>query len=96
MLVCADRRRTAAWAAGTLILGLALTTLVGDGGFWRDVVIAQTHTGVRSLGLLKGFWAQAGWNVLGLLVAAVVAVLARAQARDRPMLNATSRWRWPT
>jgi hypothetical protein len=53
------------------------------------VVTAQTHTGVRSPGLLKGFWAQAGWNVLGLLVAAVIAGIGRAGARDRPLLNAS-------
>lgn len=89
VLIAPDRRRMAVWAAATLILGLGITILVAGGGFWRDVVTAQTHTGVRSLGLLKGFWAQAGWNVLGLLVAAVIAGIGRAGARDRPLLNAS-------
>ena len=31
-------------------------------GFWRDVFLAQLQTGSRSLGVLKGFWTQAGWN----------------------------------
>ncbi|MGB9183011.1 MAG: hypothetical protein WCB67_03025 [Solirubrobacteraceae bacterium] len=87
--VAPDRRRMAAWAAATLVLGLGVTFAVAGGGFWRDVVTAQTHTGVRSLGLLKGFWAQAGWNVLGLLVAAVIAAIGRAGARDRPLLKAS-------
>jgi hypothetical protein len=89
VMIAPDRRRIVGWAAATLILGLGVTTLVGGGGFWRDVVTAQTHTGVRSLGLLKGFWAQAGWNVLGLLVAAMIAGIGRAGARDRPLLNAS-------
>lgn len=89
VMIAADRRRMAAWAAATLVLGLGVTILVAGGGFWRDVVTAQTHTGVRSLGLLKGFWAQAGWNVLGLLVAAVIAGIGRAGAHDRPLLNAS-------
>ncbi|MGH2867537.1 MAG: hypothetical protein ACRDNK_08215 [Solirubrobacteraceae bacterium] len=89
VMIAPDRRGMAIWAAATLILGLAVTTTLGGSGFWRDVVIAQTHVGVRSLGLLKGFWAQAGWNVLGLLAAAVVAAAGRAGARDRPMLNAS-------
>lgn len=89
VMLSVDRRRTAVWAAATLILGLAATMVLGGSGFWRDVVTAQTHTGVRSLGLLKGFWAQAGWNVLGLMVGAGVAVVARARARDRPMLDTT-------
>jgi hypothetical protein len=89
VLIAPDRRRMATWAAATLILGLGITILVAGGGFWRDVVTAQTHTGIRSPGLLKGFWAQAGWNVLGLLVAAVIAGIGRAGARDRPLLNAS-------
>ena len=88
VLISADRRRTAAWALATVIVGLGATTVIAGSNFWRDVVTAQTHVGVRSLGLLKGFWAQAAWNVLGLLVAAAVAVVGRERARDRPMLNA--------
>jgi hypothetical protein len=39
------------------------------------------------VGELTGFWAQAGWNVLGLLVAAAAAVWLRAEARERRLLN---------
>jgi hypothetical protein len=86
VLVGADRRRAAVAGAATLVAGLAVTWALGRSGFWRDAVLAQMHSGSRSLGELKGFWAQAGWNVLGLLVCAAVAVWLRRQARDRRML----------
>jgi hypothetical protein len=84
----ADRRRVGIAAVVTLIVGLALTTLIGGSAFWRDVVTAQLHVGTRSLGLLKGFWAQAGWNVLGLAVGAVAAWGWRRLSSDPPLLNA--------
>jgi hypothetical protein len=83
-----DRRRAVIWAGLTVIVGFGLTTALAGEAFWRDVVIAQTHTGVRSLGLLKGFWAQAGWNVLGLLIAGAAAVVLRDQAADARLLRA--------
>jgi hypothetical protein len=82
-----DVRRTARWAIVTLVAGLAVTTLLAGEAFWRDAVLAQTQLGIRSLGALKGFWAQAGWNVLGLLVAAAVAVRHRGLSRDPRMLR---------
>jgi hypothetical protein len=83
----ADTRRTARFALATLAAGLALTTLLAGDAFWRDAVLAQTQVGIRSLGMLKGFWAQAGWNVLGLLVVAAVAVRHRTLTRDPRMLR---------
>lgn len=83
----ADMRRTAVWAATTLGLGLGATTLAAGGDFWRDTVVAQVQSGNRSLGMLKGFWAQAGWNVVGLAVCAAVAVWQRARARDQRLLR---------
>ena len=89
LLACAvDRRRAALWAALTLLVGFGLTTSLGGSAFWREVVIAQAHTGVRSLGLLKGFWAQAAWNVLGLLAGALVAFALRARSADSVLLRA--------
>lgn len=82
-------RRTAAWAVVTLGAGLAATTLFAGTDFWRDAFFAQTQTGGRSLGLLKGFWAQAGWNVLGLLFCAAVIVRYRASTGNQPLLRAT-------
>ncbi len=85
----ADPRRSARWGLATLVLALASTTLVAGGSFWRDVFVAQTQTGYRSLGVLKGFWAQAGWNVLGLLVCAALAVRYFGLARDKRILRTT-------
>jgi hypothetical protein len=39
--------------------------------------------------MLKGFWAQAGWNVLGLVFCAGVAIKLRAMVRDRRLLLIT-------
>jgi hypothetical protein len=87
LLSCPDRRRCAAYALATAAAGFGLTTALAGGSFWRETVVAQTQTGARSLGRLKGFWAQAGWNVLGLLVCAAFAVRMRPLARDRRMLD---------
>ncbi|MGZ4176919.1 MAG: hypothetical protein ACXVUX_11945 [Solirubrobacteraceae bacterium] len=85
--VSGDRRRAAVAAAIVLIAGLAAAWIVGGSGFWRDVVIAQLHSGSRGLGALGGFWAQAGWNVVGLLVCAGAAVVLRARAREPRLLT---------
>ncbi len=82
-----DARRSALWAAVTLLFVLAVTTILAGDSFWRDTVVAQTQTGSRSLGVLKGFWAQAGWNVVGLLTCAACAVRYRAAAVDGRMLR---------
>jgi hypothetical protein len=89
VMLAADARRTALWGVATLGLGLAATTLVAGVDFWRDAVVAQAQTGEKSLGVLKGFWAQAAWNVVGLAGCAVVAVWHRAASRDRRMLRTT-------
>jgi hypothetical protein len=82
-----DRRRAAPAAVAVAAAGLAAAWLLGGEGFWRDAVIAQLHSGSRRLGDLTGFWAQAGWNVLGLLVVAACAVALRARARDARLLT---------
>ncbi|HEY2769417.1 MAG TPA: hypothetical protein VGI87_02570 [Solirubrobacteraceae bacterium] len=82
-----DWRRAALWAVVVAVVGLALTWVLGGEGFWRDAVYAQTQSGSRTLGALKGFWAQALWNVIGLVVAAAIAVWLRVQAVDRRMLR---------
>ncbi len=83
----ADWRRVAPWALGTLLVGLGLTSALAGGGFWREAVYAQTQTGSRSLGELKGFWAQAAWNAIGLLACGGIAVWLRREALDAPMLR---------
>jgi hypothetical protein len=88
VLLSARPRRTLAWAGGTLAVGLALTTLLAGSDFWREVFLAQTQTGRRTLGSITGYWAQSGWNVLGLLVCGAALWRFRAAARDRPLLRA--------
>jgi hypothetical protein len=85
--MAADRRRAAAAGAAVLAAGLAIATAAGGADFWRDIVLAQLHSGSRSLGQLSGFWAQAGWNVIGLLVCAAAAIHWRGAARDRRLLQ---------
>ncbi len=83
----ADRRRAALAAVTLLAAGLGAAWLVGGAAFWRDTVLAQLHSGSRGLGSLDGFWAQSGWNVIGLLVCAACAVAFRARARDPRLLT---------
>ncbi len=87
VVVARERRRAALCALITLAVALGLTTALAGASFWRDTVLAQTQTGSRTLGLLKGFWAQAGWNVLGLLVPAAFALRYRRLARNPRMLT---------
>lgn len=74
--------RSLRWALGTLAVGLGITFALAGESFWRDTVTAQTQTGSRSLGELKGYWGQVGWNVLGLLVCSAVAIRLRRLASD--------------
>lgn len=87
LALSARPRRALTWAAATLAAGLLVTTLLAGGDFWREVFLAQTQTGRRTLGTLKGFWAQSGWNVLGLLVCVGALRRFRAAAKDRPLLR---------
>jgi hypothetical protein len=84
--VAGDRLRTAVAAALTLGIGLAVSWAAGGSNFWRDTVVAQMHSGSRGLHALSGFWAQAGWNVLGLLACAATAIVLRRRARDHRLL----------
>ncbi len=84
-----DVGRVSRWALGTLVLALAITTLLVGESFWRDTLVAQLQTGQRSLGLLKGFWAQAGWNVVGLIATAVLTIPYRRLSNDPAMLRTT-------
>jgi hypothetical protein len=85
--LAADTRRAALSGALVLAAGLVAAWIGGGDGFWRDVFIAQLHSGSRTLGQLKGFWAQAGWNLVGLLFCAGAAVWLRRFGRDRRLLT---------
>jgi hypothetical protein len=87
VFVARDRRRTALTGVATLgVLGLGSLAIFGT-HMWTDVVRAQLQTGHPAFGDLAGEWAQAGWNDVGLLVAAALAWRFRS-ALDRPLLNA--------
>jgi hypothetical protein len=83
-------RRTAGWALATAAVGAGATTAIAGTAAWRDAVYAQSQSGYRSLGVLKGFWAQAGWNLVGLAIPATVALRYRAAARDPRLLRVSA------
>ncbi len=66
--------------------GLALTGLLVFGEpLWSNVVAAQAQTGRAALSYAGGLWAQAGWNLAGLLVLAALAWPGRAALADRDL-----------
>lgn len=79
-------RRAPLLAAAVFLAGLGLATVLGGVGMWRDVFYAQSQTGIRTPGSLVGYWAQAVWNLAGLLVLVALAIVFRDVARDRPLL----------
>lgn len=89
VLAGADRRRAGLAALGVLVTAGLVALGVFGSGLWRDTVTAQLDTGRRSLHDLGGFWAQGGWNLLGLVVLALVAVAGRRALRD-PALQRTA------
>jgi hypothetical protein len=87
LVAMSGRVRLAAPAAViTLAAGLAAAWLAGGSGFWRDTLIAQLHSGSRPLTGIIGYWAQSGWNVLGLLFCTGVALALRRRVADRRLL----------
>ena len=90
VLVCADRRRAALWAAGVFVASALVSLVVFGGGLWTQVVSAQLDSGRLPFSLLRGMWAQAGWNLLGLAAAAAVAWRLRDRARDPALLRAVA------
>jgi hypothetical protein len=84
----AEPRRALRWALGALAVQALTFTAVFGADLWKDTVVAQAHTGPpRDLGLLKGVWAQAAWNIVGLAALAVAAWVRRQDARDVRLLN---------
>jgi hypothetical protein len=69
------------FASAGAVLAVACLALFGE-GLWTNVVLAQTQAGSSSLQYVAGLWAQAGWNVLALLVLAALAWPERARLRD--------------
>jgi hypothetical protein len=65
---------------------VAALVLFGD-GLWRYIVVAQSHSGWQNAHDLLRVWAQEGWNLLGLVVAAGCALLWRRRLADPALLR---------
>jgi hypothetical protein len=87
VLLAANRRRALTWAAITLAVETAAALAVFGDGLWRDIVTAQSHSGWQTAHDLLGVWGQEGWNLLGLVVAAAVALGYRRRLSDAPLLR---------
>ncbi len=66
------------------VLAVAFFALFGE-ALWTNVVHAQTQAGYASLQYVAGLWAQAGWNVLPLLVLAALAWPERKRLHDQDL-----------
>ncbi|MEA2124786.1 MAG: hypothetical protein QOI80_1568 [Solirubrobacteraceae bacterium] len=87
IVACAsDRRRAALGAGGALVVMVGAGLAVFGSGLVRDVITAQLRGGRHALGALPGFVAQAGWNLAGLLPAALL--LVRTRTRDPALARA--------
>ena len=87
-LLAADRRRALAAFAGTgLLLALAFATVFGAAPLWENVVDGQAQTGRASLHYIGGLWAQAGWNLIALLVPAALAWQRRGALADPALVR---------
>lgn len=85
VLAARERRRAlAGLAAAGAVLALAGLLAFGE-PLWSNVVAGQAQTGRAALSYVGGLWAQAGWNLAGLLVLAALAWPARAALADRDL-----------
>jgi len=75
------RRGLIGFAGAGAVLAVAFLALFGE-GLWTNVIHAQTQAGSASLRYAAGLWAQAGWNVLALLVLAALAWPERERLRE--------------
>jgi hypothetical protein len=75
------RQGLTGFVAAGAVLAVVFVAVFGE-ALWTNVVRAQTQAGYASLSYVAGLWAQAGWNVLPLLVLAALAWRGRAHLRD--------------
>jgi hypothetical protein len=79
--------RAARWALGTTLAWAASMTAVFGTGLWRDSVEGQLAAGRETAINVAKVWAQAGWNLAPLVVAALLALTQSRLARDRQLLR---------
>jgi hypothetical protein len=88
IVACAsDRRRAAVGAAAALAVMVAAGLALFGDGLVRDVITAQLRSGRHALSVLPGLVAQAGWNLIGLVVPAVFLTRTRDPALARAWLG---------
>ncbi|HEV2775908.1 MAG TPA: hypothetical protein VGV90_09980 [Solirubrobacteraceae bacterium] len=75
------RRGLAGFAAAAAVLALTFLVVFGE-PLWSNVVAGQAQTGRAALSYVGALWAQAGWNLAGLLVLAALAWPGRAALAD--------------
>src|SRR3954454_9595828 len=85
VLLAANRRRAMLWSLVTLVVEAAVAFALFGDGLWRYIVVAQSHSGWQNAHDLLRVWAQEGWNLLGLVVAAACALVWRGRLAD-PLL----------
>jgi hypothetical protein len=68
--------------AGAVIVEAAAVTIAWGSSFWKEVVQAQSQTGLAGLHYAGGLVGQAAWNLLALLVGAALALRYRPRAAD--------------
>ena len=82
VLAARERRRAlSAFAVAGAILALTFLLIFGE-PLWSNVVAGQAQTGRAALSYVGGLWAQAGWNLAGLLVLAALAWPGRTAIAD--------------
>ena len=87
LIAASPARGTAArWAAGAIVTQAAAFTIAFGTTFWKAIIQAQTQAG-HGLEFQIGPWAQAAWNLLPLVVFALVALRLRAQANEPALVH---------
>jgi hypothetical protein len=87
ILLSAGVRRTLISAAIVFALGVLVTYGLAGHAVVTDILVAQGQSGTRSLGAIKGWFLQAGWNLVALVFAATLALILRRRADDSRQLR---------
>ena len=77
-----DRRRAMIGAAFALAVSVVAGLALFGSDLFGDVVTAQLQSGHHAFADLPGLFAQTGWNLIGLVLAALVLVRVRARDAD--------------